>query len=284
MLGHEVRKLDLITILAASILTSFVLARPIAKIGHYLLVLADIFSPTWNTMTRIVRLKLPSNLLAHIKILELRHHLQNELSKLGHKLSHSDLDKLLGRLLRPDGGDFIDLAADDLSFILNSPLFLYTIAPRLRAAAQNLYYVNSGSVQNNLAALTVEARTLAVTTGRTHNSCFIQLCYGHVALIDVCKQDCVQLPKPELETEIEQIFCWFCEEVEFLVCEFSAREQAAAEILGCEVARSVNSKIVKLKLGKKGLSAKTKARNNETKQEKKKLKLTLKLWKDAVEG
>jgi hypothetical protein len=140
-------------------------------------------------------------------------------------------------------------------------------------------------VQDNVAALTVEARNLAIVTGFNRNSCFIQLCYGDVALIGVRKQDYAQIPKSELETESEQSFRWFCEEVEFLACEFRAREEAAAEILGREVAGSVNSKIVRLRLGNKSLSAKTQLGHDgmELEKEKKKLKLTLRLWKDAVE-
>ena len=43
---------------------------------------------------------------------------------------------------------------------------------------------------------------------------------------------------------------WFCEEVEFLNCEYRARENEAAETMGCVVTKNVKSRVVKLKLGK----------------------------------
>jgi len=48
---------------------------------------------------KLVRLKLPPKILAHIKALELRRHLQSSLSKLPKCLSASDECKLLGIVL-----------------------------------------------------------------------------------------------------------------------------------------------------------------------------------------
>lgn len=45
----------------------------------------------------LVRLKFPSKLLAHIELLELRQHLEAEVSKLHYDFALDDADKLLGK-------------------------------------------------------------------------------------------------------------------------------------------------------------------------------------------
>lgn len=45
----------------------------------------------------LVRLKFPSKLLAHIELLELRQHLETEISKLQYEFALDDADKLLGK-------------------------------------------------------------------------------------------------------------------------------------------------------------------------------------------
>ena len=169
------------------------------------------------------------------------------------------------------------VAADDLVFLLSSPLFLYAITPRLRHACQDFGSVQSKSTHDSSAAPAIEARNLAITTGVSNSSYFTQLEHGKATLISIRE------PIHSSEGARKQSVVWFCEEVEFLACEYRAREEAAAEILGCGLANSVRSRIVKLKVGRKYLLAKMKMNHNATKKERK-VKLRLRLRKDAVEA
>ena len=64
--------------------------------------------------------------------------------------------------------------------------------------------------------------------------------------------------------------------MEFLACEFRARESAAAEILGQKTATNVKSKTVKLKVGKRRQVVEKKAECGNAKKEES-LRLTLRL-------
>ena len=125
-------------------------------------------------------------------------------------------------------------------------------------------------MHDNSAAPAIEAGNLAITTGVSNSSYLAQLKYGKATLIGVRE------PIYGGERATEQSFVWFCEEVEFLACEYRARGEAAAEILGCKLANSVRSKVVKLKVGRKYLLAKMKMNYNATGKERK-VKLRLRL-------
>ena len=161
-------------------------------------------------------------------------------------------------------------ATDNLVFLLSSPLFLYAIKPRLRHAYQKFESIQSKSTHGNSAAPAIEARNLAITNGVSNNSYFTQLKHGNATLISIQEPICGG------EGARKQSLVWFCEEVEFLACEYRAREEAAAEILGCGLANSVRSKVVKLKVGRKYLLAKMKMNDNAAKKERK-VKLRLRL-------
>ncbi|KAF2632965.1 hypothetical protein BU25DRAFT_330572, partial [Macroventuria anomochaeta] len=121
----------------------------------------------------------------------------------------------------------------------------------------------------------IEVRNLGVVIGYNHNSCFAQLHYGDVALIDVRDSNCMR------EEKCKQSLRWFCEEVDFLACEFRARESAAAEILRQKAATNLKSRIVKLKAGKRKLVTEKKVECGNAKKWKR-LRLPLRLWNDAV--
>ena len=161
-------------------------------------------------------------------------------------------------------------ATDNLVFLLSSPLFLYAITPRLRHAYQKFESIQSKSTHGNSAAPAIEARNLAITNGVSNNSYFTQLKHGNATLISIQEPICGG------EGARKQSLVWFCEEVEFLACEYRAREEAAAEILGCGLANSVRSKVVKLKVGRRYLLAKMKMNQNATRKERK-VKLRLRL-------
>ena len=76
---------------------------------------------------------------------------------------------------------------------------------------------------------------------------------------------------------------WFCDEVEFLGCEYRAREEAAAAILGYGLMKDVRSKVVMLKVGKERLAA-LEAQKCGRVQKNRWMKRRLRLWKGAVGG
>lgn len=221
---------------------------------------------------KLVRLKIPSKLLAHIKTLELRQHIQNELGNLPCDLTSDVQDRVLSKYITVSFQQSLTLG-DDLVFLLNSPLFLFAISPRLRSVDRN---ARDPSLDAQITR-ELDVRRLAFQGGRDASSCFTQLRYGASVLIEArhlnqsCEKDC----KKSLE--------WFHDEVEFLGHEYRAREEVAAEILGREFVRVVKSEVVRLKVGRQGLLA-LKDRKDCSVGKEKKLKLKLRLWKDAVKG
>lgn len=221
---------------------------------------------------KLVRIKIPSKLLAHIDTPELHQHIQNELGNLPCNLPPDVQDRTLGKYITVSLRQSLTLG-DDLVFLLNSPLFLFAISPRLRFEDRN-------ARDPSLDAQTtpdVDVRRLAFQVGHDASSCFTQLRYGASVLIEArhlnqsCDKDC----KKSLE--------WFHDEVEFLGYEYRAREEVTADILGRELVRVVKSKFMRLKVGRQGLLALEKGKECGVGKQKK-LKLKLRLWKDAVEG
>lgn len=168
----------------------------------------------------------------------------------------------------------INLATDDLVFLLSSPLFFYTMTPRLRSAIGHMRIQNYGSEGESSATPILNVQDVKIAIGYEGNSCFTRLSCGDVALINIKDASC------PCEKGCARSFRWFCEEIEFLGYEYKARESAAAEILGKKAATSIKSRIVKLKVGKRGILAYRKAGNGGV-DKRKSVKLKLRLWKDT---
>lgn len=114
-------------------------------------------------------------------------------------------------------------AEDDLCFLLRSPLFLYTISPRLR------HTTNPSKVDGLIKAEDINIYALNMMVVRDDNSWATQLLHGGASLIE---------GRQYMTTEqagFAQSFHWLCDEARFLSFEFHARELAAAEALGTAV-------------------------------------------------
>lgn len=139
-------------------------------------------------------------------------------------------------------------------FLLNSPLFLYTISPRVRSAES---YLHKPKLRGTVvpARCTIEPHCLGIVTTIDHDGCFTQLRYGTSVLIDVREPARAPGQNTDQQRIREKSIQWFCEEIEFLGNEYRAREQAAAEILGRQHVKSTKSKVVKLKMSNRGVAA-----------------------------
>ncbi|KAF9699956.1 hypothetical protein EKO04_001981 [Ascochyta lentis] len=171
--------------------------------------------------SKIVRLHLPPKLLAQIKSLEIHRHLQSALFKLPKLLPANEEVKLLNRL----------------TSLLNNPLFLHAIAPRLRLA--NPHSIDSPATAD---ASLITTDHLGISTTFSKNSWTTQLHYGTSVLIEAGDLNV------QREQGCERSVRWFCEEVEFLCCEFGARVSTVREGLGGKVGERGMSKVVRLKL------------------------------------
>lgn len=101
-------------------------------------------------------------------------------------------------------------------------------------------------------SLRIDLHELSLATGFGYDCCFTELRYGDATLI------MVQDLSARREEGCQQSFIQFLEEVEFLEYECRAREEAATEALGLETIDIVGTKIVKLRVGDKGIVAKEK--------------------------
>jgi len=229
---------------------------------------------------KLVRLKLSPGLLAHIELLELRQHLEAEFSRLQYDFALDDADALLGKygayVFRTDA----DRRTEDLVFLLNSPLFLYAISQRVRSANSDLRDWEYDALPESTA---IEARYLSIVVGHDGGGCFTQLRYGASVLTDAREMISATLTDAEHRSQYRKCVQWFCDEVEFLGCEYRAREEAAAATLGYGFMKNVKSKVVTLKVGRDRLAA-LEAKKCGRVQKERWIKLKLRLWKDAVEG
>lgn len=136
---------------------------------------------------------------------------------------------------------------EDLIYLMNSPLFLYAIGPRMRLANDLLH---KSLQEASPESTTIEARHLRIVVGHDASCCFTQLRYGASVLIDTREPNIADQKEADRISQHRRILQWFCDEVEFLSYEYSAREEAAASILGHRLMKNVRSKFVKLKVGK----------------------------------
>jgi hypothetical protein len=203
---------------------------------------------------KLVRLKLPPKLLAHIELLELRQHLEAEVSRLQYDFSLVDADTLLGKDRKWVFRAKADAMTENLMFLLNSPLFLYAIGPRVRPANAHLRLSPYKGPDPPKSAV-IEARHLSIAVGYDGSGYFTQLRYGASVLID--GRELVSADDQEIErrSQYRRGVQWFCDEVAFLGYEYRAREEAAETTLGCGLMKNVRSKVVTLRVGKERLAA-----------------------------
>lgn len=158
---------------------------------------------------------------------------------------------------------------DGLIFLLHSSLFLYAVAPRLRLAIRG-HHVGDLAATYTPTAPTMDVHHLVVTTVYNNNSWTTQLRFGDAVLIEARALNVERVKGCEVSLK------WFCEEVEFLNCEYRARENEAAETMGCVVTENVKSRVVKLKLGKGVFTKRNKKPGGVRKEEGLRMKLVLK--------
>ena len=230
---------------------------------------------------KLVRLRLPPKLLAHVELLELRQHLDVEVCKLQYDFALDDADTVLSkdspRVFRVN----VDRATEDLIYLLNSPLFLYAIDLRVRFANSRLH--NPTYEGSEPESTVIEARHLSIAVGHDGGGCFTQLRCGASALIDA--RELIRSAATESERRIQYRRCvqWFCDEVEFFSCEYRARDEGTEAMLGYGLMKDVRSKVVTLKVGKKRPAA-LEAKKCGRVQKERWMKLKLRLWKVAAEG
>ncbi|KAH8725890.1 hypothetical protein GQ44DRAFT_739374 [Phaeosphaeriaceae sp. PMI808] len=162
-------------------------------------------------------------------------YLKDILEGLPNNLPHYDEVQLLGGTLM----------TDDLCFLLQSPLFLYAISPRLKRAESRPSYEpatpNSVLDDNEEPDHRLDISKLCMRIKWINNSWIVQLRYGTSAILEGCQMNVIQ------DVGFIQSFFWFCEEANFLAYEYRARENASAlPIKGSEEMKKAKS--LKLKL------------------------------------
>ncbi|KNG52435.1 hypothetical protein TW65_00247 [Stemphylium lycopersici] len=131
---------------------------------------------------------------------------------------------------------------DDLCFLLQSPLFLFAVCPRLRtgelppessptgiSTPQSLYEGDKFDNTYYGTETGPDSEKLGMEIKWDDNSWVTRLLHGGSALIE--GRDC----RTTEEAGFHQSFHWFCEEATFLCCEFRAREHAAAVSVGSAI-------------------------------------------------
>ncbi|KAH7067432.1 hypothetical protein BKA63DRAFT_536897 [Paraphoma chrysanthemicola] len=142
---------------------------------------------------------------------KLRMHLKDTLEDLPNNLPRYNEPRLL----------------DDLTFLLRSPLFLYTISPRLikpatRGTPEPLTPTSMASdAEFDKPGSAFDVSYLEIRIKWEDDSWAAQLVYGDNVLLEGRQLDVEQ------ELGFMQSFWWFCEEAIFLAYEFKAREDAA---------------------------------------------------------
>ncbi|KAH7083808.1 hypothetical protein FB567DRAFT_92379 [Paraphoma chrysanthemicola] len=142
---------------------------------------------------------------------KLRMHLKDTLDDLPNNLPQYNEPRLL----------------DDLTFLLRSPLFLYTISPRLtnpvtRGTPEPLTPTSMTSDADfDKPDSAFDVSYLKIRIKWEDDSWAAQLVYGNNVLLEGRQLDIEQ------ELGFMQSFWWFCEEASFLAYEFKAREDAA---------------------------------------------------------
>lgn len=181
---------------------------------------------------------------------------------------------------------------DDLVFLLQSPLFLYAVGPRLRSANRSFRDPTQDATKHP-DSLMIEVYQLSVLVRYDGGCCVAQLRYGANVLIDARDLGSAHEANDSRDKALKRCLKGFCAEIAFLGCEYRAREGAAAAILGCDLLNTVESKttelqvvkskIVKLPVSKQALIAlKKKEIGRVTKTST--MKLKLRLQKDVVDG
>jgi hypothetical protein len=172
----------------------------------------------------------PTIMLSGIEEAKLHNHLQHTLEDLPNNLPQYNEIQLLGESILADHSHRPGLTMpDDLTFLLRSPLFLYTIRPRLTKC------VESSGVEAMSPTLIVEGDSnhdndfnifvLDIRVKWDDGSWATQLLYADNILLEGRQH-------AEHEVGFFQCFIWFCDEASFLTHEFKAREHTIAMRMG----------------------------------------------------
>ncbi|KAF2825745.1 hypothetical protein CC86DRAFT_293755 [Ophiobolus disseminans] len=185
--------------------------------------------------------------------LKLRTHLQHTLEDLPNNLPHFDEARLLGksRNIMPECTRL--RFPDDLTSLLRSPLYLYTISPRLtnpNPAPPSTYLPPSPVSITDCSSPDTDAFTILHLSIRIKwsdktTSWATQLCYNSTMLLEGRELNANR------ESGFMRSFGWFCEEVGFLAREFGARDLAFGVSMGREREKGKRRSLkLKIRFGK----------------------------------
>jgi len=175
-----------------------------------------------NTSIAIMPLKIKPILSEEAR---LRRHLRDTLEDQPSNLPRFDDVRLLGTHPSYHQPRQQLTTADDLCFLLRSPLFLHAISPRLAPSPTSTPCpptpVSIDGDTSGFNILHLEIRIIY-----SDSSWATQLCHDNAVLLESRELNVEQ------EQGFEQSFHWFCEEASFLAYEFKAREHAFAVRMG----------------------------------------------------